>query len=332
MRKDRLLIRIGLFCVTVPLVLLISTSAFAYTLSPGFCLTFCHSIHPESNEAWENSTHPKANCISCHVKPGFLNLIKDHTALVIRVGLATLTDNYEKPVNKNSHLADEMWNESCEICHSLRKVTPSPTYRINHKVHLKKGVKCTQCHNRVGHPDVDAYKDFMKMEACFRCHGQEKKAKAPGGCSACHTDYPKPDNHSGATFYPKGHAKMAKDDRKYCSMCHLEKFCIDCHGMKVPHTKTFINKEHGKLVKQKGFTLCQRCHPDQQQFCFVNCHHKGWDPAKGPWWSKTPGLSQHPDAVRKQGSTKCLTCHDVTYCEYCHVRGLKPDSIKGPGE
>ena len=51
------------------------------------------------------------------------------------------------------------------------------------------------------------------MTACFRCHGLEKGAAAPGECAECHTPgfNLKPPSHREAGFYPKGHAEMAME-------------------------------------------------------------------------------------------------------------------------
>ena len=125
--------------------------------------------------------------------------------------------------------------------------------------------------------------------------------KAPTGeCEACHTPSfkLKPASHETTSFYPAGHAELAKEADKEvvaggrpglvrsrvrrderarsrrprrrmaraaeegiespqlktveqineCSTCHAKKFCIDCHGLPMPHPPTF-KKEHGTMGK-----------------------------------------------------------------------------------
>ncbi len=190
------------------------------------------------------------------------------------------------------------------------------------------------CHNRVGHPGLAGYENFMAMEGCYReeCHSLSAGAKAPGKCEACHTKQfdLKPKNHKEADFLPPKHAKMAKEDKKYCNMCHLGKFCQDCHGpgMEMPHPAKFVKKEHGQAGKQSP-ALCQNCHP-QVQFC-TSCHHKGYDETQGSF-ARPEGEkpAQHPILVRAKGAESCFKCHGPTYCAHCHVTGNIPVNIKGP--
>lgn len=200
--------------------------------------------------------------------------------------------------------------------------------------------------------------DNMTMTACFRCHGQEEGSRAPGQCELCHPKnfQLKPASHFQPGFYTKGgesggHAKLALADEKrvaankvaegenssgegvakageelpsansisYCGTCHdKSKFCVNCHGVVMPHPKNFVNR-HGDVGK-KSPQVCANCHAKGQvakaggtQFC-NNCHHKGSDPNKS--W-----ISQHYVFVRQQGANACFRCHKTTYCAKCHVNG-----------
>ena len=218
-------------------------------------------------------------------------------------------------------------------------MTPSPGIIINHDIHTKNGVTCTTCHNRVAHkedftltlPGNQKHADFMKMQACFRCHTLTPGTKtglgltATGKCSACHTaDFVlKPANHADAGFYPKGHAQMAKDDPSYCTMCHVrQQFCDKCHGLPMPHPADF-RATHGKLGQSEP-QACMRCHGTKAggtEFCNA-CHHPQGDPNK-PW------IPQHPAVVQANGASSCLGngqpgqgCHDPVFCATCHVSGI----------
>ena len=94
-----------------------------------------------------------------------------------------------------------------------REVTPSEGILIDHDAHSEVGIACSWCHNRVAHPEDfeltlthpetgepnEKHDDFMEMTACFRCHGLEDDANAPGACGKCHpADFElKPPSHFG---------------------------------------------------------------------------------------------------------------------------------------
>ncbi|MBN2846958.1 MAG: NapC/NirT family cytochrome c [Coriobacteriia bacterium] len=106
----------------------------------------------------------------------------------------------------------------------------------------------------------------------------------------------------------------------YCSTCHIvERFCVDCHGVEMPHPADFITG-HGDAGKQNADT-CAMCHANEGQMVedagteFCNgCHHQGADPTK-------PFIPQHVGLVRDLGAQACFECHTPTYCAECHVRG-----------
>ncbi|MEW6188646.1 MAG: NapC/NirT family cytochrome c [Actinomycetota bacterium] len=320
--------------MVVIIIVAIVATALAFTCTPTFCADICHSMKADA-EAWRKSSHAHVNCLACHVEPGLIALIKDK--LMASKGVYfEITGTYHKPINAHSHLAEELPSHPCERCHAIekRKVTSSPGVIISHKPHIERHIGCARCHNRVAHPGIKGYEDFMAMEGCYRnpreCHGLVG-AKAPGKCEACHPPgfELKPKNHLVATFLlaPKpgvraDHAKMAKEEKKYCEMCHIDKFCTDCHGMEIPHPEKFVKKEHGPMGKTKPES-CVKCHPEPK-FCDA-CHHEGYKPELGPMASKG-----HPPLVREKGAESCFKCHGPTYCAHCHVRGEKYPTIKGP--
>jgi len=316
-------------------ILLSAAAGFCFTSTNSFCNMFCHSMD-EDVASLSRSTHAELNCRACH-GPGELIpfLIYELTASP-KEALAQITGNYHKPINKESHAAqhDELLSENCLRCHAItkREVTPSPGVIIDHKKHEEKEIGCAYCHNRVAHP-ISGYEDFTAMGGCYRenCHSLAAGARAPGKCEACH---PKgfelmPKNHKAADFLPPKHAKMAKEDIKYCDMCHMKKFCEDCHGMEMPHPAKFVKTEHGTTGRQNPAS-CNKCHP-QKQFCTA-CHHKGYDENAGPFTSPdgTGRPVQHPIIVKAKGAESCFKCHGPTYCSHCHIQGKKAASIKGP--
>src|SRR3972149_2657049 len=84
---------LGLFvlAVTLPLV-----------SSPTFCGLACHSQNPEY-QSWKKSSHAAVTCYACHMdrySPKHLLQLK---LVEAPLGIIhTLTDNLEKPINKES--------------------------------------------------------------------------------------------------------------------------------------------------------------------------------------------------------------------------------------
>jgi hypothetical protein len=333
------------FIVTTGVVLIGLASfvalALAVTSSRAFCAAApCHAIQEDALAAYENSSHSEISCLACHnaVNSDPITLVL-HKLDVGTAGIVGVIENVELPINPESELAMDtkyMPEKQCTQCHSSnRRLTASKGIIIDHAVHSKSGVTCTQCHNRVAHDETGlkltkgshAHEDFMKMEACFRCHDLEGKKKAGGDCKLCHpADFElKPAAHLEPGFYTRygtstGHAKAAKADStgRYCSSCHIKsKFCDGCHGMPVPHPKDFI-KTHGPAGK-KTPAVCANCHAKGSgvasgtEFCNA-CHHKQGDSSK-PW------IPQHFGVVAAQGANPCFECHNPTFCAHCHVQG-----------
>jgi hypothetical protein len=196
--------------------------------------------------------------------------------------------------------------------------------------------------------------DWMEMTACFRCHSQEPDAEAPGACEACHpTDFDLvPAFHKEEGFFPEGHGDLAQEEAtkvaeakaeagmseettgeaeaegegeeelppvetiNRCYTCHSQQYCVDCHGVPMPHPANFVegHGEYGEENAQK----CTVCHGDADTFC-NECHHGrelDFDYTPGQPW-----IPQHYRAVEQNGASACFECHDPTYCARCHVRG-----------
>lgn len=295
-------------------ILLLALSVNWYTTSQVYFCSLCHEIRPEIR-AWATSPHAEVDCYACHLAPGPWTFFraKIHLAGDLYKHFLGL---YEVPL----HLPAGrrlLPSESCPLCHNpKRTVTPQPGIVIDHAIHPKKGIACTVCHNRVSHPGLRGYVDNMRMPRCFRCHGLQAGAKAPGKCTTCHTQAfdLKPPSHRTATWRVPDHGQIAKGNRKPCLLCHAPDFCSRCHGLAMPHPENWAADEnlHARLGPQKPH-LCRRCHP-QRNTCDT-CHHRRFRPAKGRPW-----VRQHFLIVRREGLYPCLDCHQGKDCLRCHVR------------
>jgi hypothetical protein len=326
LRRPRYIIWTGVIVLTLFIVMAL---ALGITSSRWFCAEGCHKVQDDTIISYAHSSHSNISCLACHMPVNASPVtFMFHKVEALGELYLTVTNKYELPLNAGDKLAldkDKMASTQCTQCHNMatRPVTPAAGIIIDHKAHADRGIQCTMCHNRTAHPeDFDLtlpgnkkHQDFMKMEACFRCHGLGAGAKAPGKCTACHTaEFElKPASHREKSFYPEGHAQLAQQDRKYCSMCHDAKtFCSKCHGLEMPHPKSFL-KTHGALGKQNP-VVCAKCHAQGTSgtlFCNA-CHHQGSDASK-PW------IPQHPAAVKVQGAQACFGCHNPTFCAQCHV-------------
>jgi hypothetical protein len=251
-----------------------------------FCAEVCHAVQDDTIRAYEASAHSEISCMACHepVSADTITFLFKKVKSGLEV-IPTVSKTFTLPLNAGSALAlnpDEMGATQCTQCHSAnRVVTPSPGMIIDHKVHAAAGIWCTVCHNRVAHNEVaappqltdpkgnknTAHPNFMKMDACFRCHDLQGNQKmtgvgakvAPGTCSTCHQQGFElvPETHNAADWSVKAHGEAAlAANAEYaaglveaknlvgegvtpylaapvntCETCHVKtKFCDPCHA------------------------------------------------------------------------------------------------------
>ncbi len=156
-----------LFVGLIALIVLFAGGIW-FTCRPSFCGS-CHEMKADYI-SWKFSIHQNTSCIQCHVKPGLTHLLIDKVKSFKSL-YYHLTNNYEKPINKESKLASKISNESCFLCHAeSRDQSLGYGLLFKHKAHLKMRMRCTECHNRVAH-DIKGYRNLITMESCKkRCH------------------------------------------------------------------------------------------------------------------------------------------------------------------
>ena len=226
-RRPRYIIWTGVAVLVLAAVMIV---ALGVTSTFWFCSEGCHKVQDDTIVAYQRSTHSKISCMACHMPAGANPVVFIlHKAEALGELYMTVTDNFELPLNGESEVSLTMASRQCTQCHNMetRNFTPSKGIKIDHAPHAEINAACPVCHNRVAHIEdfeltlIDPqsgepnhpHTDFMSMTACFRCHGLEEGAAAPGECAACHTPgfNLKPPSHSEAGFYPKGHAEMAME-------------------------------------------------------------------------------------------------------------------------
>lgn len=129
----------------------------------------------------------------------------------------------------------------------------------------------------------------------------------------------------------------AVDTIFYCDTCHKEEFCMNCHGMQMPHPDEFKEPEnvddpagHPALSKDpKLAEKCVMCHGKNEETHFCdNCHHG--TQIDFEYNAKESWTTQHPDAVASAGVSSCTkSCHSVKFCSDCHTgKNVVPASHK----
>lgn len=212
------------------IIIIVVVAAWSWTGSNSFCGNICHADEAEY-KAWQKSTHAKIDCLECHRAGGRFSIIGNKIFAIDKIIGTTYKaiKGQEAEVNPGSKLSDTISASICLQCHSLNRITPSKGIIIDHAKHSKKQINCTTCHNRIAHPNIKQYKDFMTMRGCYRCHGTDQNAVAMVKCGACHSEYFFPKTHRPLDFVSKKHVELAKEDPEYCTMCHTRQLCDDCH-------------------------------------------------------------------------------------------------------
>ncbi|MEW5705996.1 MAG: NapC/NirT family cytochrome c [Actinomycetota bacterium] len=253
-------VKIALIAVVVIVVL--AGIALSATSKPSFCQT-CHEMK-DDYVAWQSSAHKDVSCNSCHIEPGALNFLKHKIASLSQV-TAHISNNFEKPINKNSEVSEGIKNEQCTSCHKKTKSISTAEIIFNHEIHIQKvGVNCAYCHNRVAHPGVEGHTSRIQMKTCVECH---QKKNGPLSCNTCHPSSfkLKPASHEDPSW-SKSHGK---GDRSDCGNCHFDqqRFCNGCHGTEMPHPKDWIKTHYKKVTTRQQCALCH----ETETFC-KSCH------------------------------------------------------------
>ena len=310
-----------------------------------FCSEGCHKVQDDTIKAYQRSAHAEISCMACHM-PVAANpvIFLIHKAEALGELVQTISGSYTLPLNPESEVALTMTPDKCTQCHSMktRKVTPSPGIKINHQIHEDDKVACPICHNRTAHvedfpltlknPDGSPshkHEDFMKMTACFRCHSQASSGVASGTpvaekiptgkCEACHTPgfKLKPPSHETTSFYPAGHAELAKEADKKVVEAKGTAWFESASGETSAQVKE-AEKENAPGAKEgeepelktvEQINECSTCHA--KKFC-TDCH--GLPMPHPPTFKKEHG------AMGTANPALCAKCHGnaTTFCNECH--------------
>ncbi len=306
---------------------------FAATSSAGFCTRSCHSVHGDDVAAFEQSTHQRTACVTCHVD-GDAGALGRFAYRIGKLGdyAPVLLGRVDQPVNAMSDVALSMPSAQCTQCHVMdkRRVTPSVGIVIDHAAHEAAGIGCAACHNRVAHPEAAitleiegnaAKADFMSMTACYRCHSLGEvwasEFRASGECGVCHTagfDLIPP-SHDAADWYTQrgesaGHAAAYKAALERATSAEASRSVAEGGGALV------------KVPPVAAVNECYTCH--LAAFC-TGCH--GTEIPHPDGFAAT-----HGQAFSTADAVGCAKCHNTTgaeandryACTLCHHPGFNP--------
>jgi len=334
-----------IWCLVAVLVIAgVMIPVLGITSTRWFCSEGCHKVQDDTITAYQHSAHSEISCMACHM-PVAANpvIFLIHKAEALGELAQTVSNSYELPLNAESEVSLTMTQDKCTQCHSpsTRKFTPSVGIKIDHKVHDEKAITCTLCHNRTAHVEdfnltlknpksgepSKKHVDFMKMTACFRCHGLEDKAPAPGKCDACHPKGFKlrPPSHEATGAFVAKHAEIAievdKEVKKTMAETGIKtvdaarKATFEEVSKQGPGTKEMVGE---LLLPVAAVNECSTCH--KESFCLA-CHGTPMPHStefKEPKDAKDP--KGHP-AISKAMPDKCVMCHtkkNPNFCNDCH--------------
>jgi c(7)-type cytochrome triheme protein len=209
--------------------------------------------------------------------------------------------------------------------------------RMDHGLHLAKGMRCQQCHTRIDDSRVSAQNDLPTGEVCDSCHGDQHPRVDPskGGelphCADCHT-HVQDQRVTATTIFPK-------PNLEFSHYAHAQRGtdCATCHG----DLSTVKRATMAQLPKED---VCLTCHDGQQASdrCGT-CHPSGTDgrlltrvgddataPKLLPRGKSARGAEhdlafvQDHAGISRASPELCGSCHDDGFCLDCHAGPIRP--------
>ncbi len=321
----------------VALIVVVAVIGFSAVNNIRTC-ELCHLVQPEV-DSYKRSAHYQAGvgCQQCHTKPGVFNYairnLQGVTNLILYV-----SDTYERP------LTTAVGTNNCVQCHPKSQIERDQVIdgiRVNHTGLREAGYQCITCHASISHPGTQleiARASQNKMPICARCHDGKQ---LPDDCNTCHVGGRPPADinvamtapmtvadcagcHKGEVVCEECHNGLAmphparwikqhgpivnERGKEICVECHLKndpRFCIDCHGVVIPHPDDWTARHD--TVGQKDPQVCVKCHGKDP--C-ITCHGLQM-PHPSSW------MGQH-SSVALSNPSLCGKCHSSQFCTSCH--------------
>lgn len=293
------------------------------TSSQDVC-TSCHIDTPHDLAPKGGDPHATVACVSCHETGGpvaraTVNLpLRVQHFVLGRVGRVAAL-GYGKPAA----------SDACLRCHADQiggtVVDRRGGMKVAHKQPLAAGAQCVDCHvleNGV------ITRTTVGMSPCLRCHnGQITSAD----CNVCHIGDPTDQIRAKQVVNA-----AVQVPNPQCGSCHFDQTeCDACHGLRMPHTQTFMAYGHARPAAENIWfgngKLCQKCHYPGHRDCLnADCHIHSFPIPGGhpnPAWA-----TLHTNTGWSTGWQTGCACHKwnvndhngMVYCQVCHP-------VKPPG-
>lgn len=209
--------------------------------------------------------------------------------------------------------------------------------RVNHAVHLKKGMDCSDCHTGIDASRKASDNNFPRGKTCDACHGAQhpKPKDVEANCKLCHTAVDDQNRVTAGLRAPKpmltfNHQLHAKAGSA----------CEDCHGdmskvrlasvLQLPDEQSCLTCHDG----QGATDACSACHPTESSGRLkVRAIDDRSMPALVPHadnaWGAAHDLAFVEDHahISKANPKLCESCHDETFCIDCHAGSIRPMRI-----
>ena len=232
-------------------------------------------------------------------------------------------------------------------------VIPTAALVFSHKAHLTRGTPCDACHKGVELAGVATLANMPMMDDCLACHDGRR---APSTCPTCHIAGPdgvvvkslpfgkltprglfRNDDHRGD--FARSHGAAAKADAAYCSSCHTDSECSQCHTGHVKplslHAADYILTHPPEA--RRDDPQCSKCHR-LQTFC-RDCHLRSGvtavtdtglgfrDAANAGGLASFHSATFKGDVVSpdhhmyeaRRNLRQCVGCHQESDCVRCHA-------------
>ncbi|MBI2266674.1 MAG: hypothetical protein HYU64_16170 [Armatimonadetes bacterium] len=168
-----------------------------------------HPDQAHANRAVCNTCHEiRRTCIGCHKVP----IPHPKSWMGKEHGLGQI-----KLIKQGVCLQCHRGGQDCQNCHRLAMPHPRDWLKVGHKA-AKDYTPCFMCHKE-------------QPEMCMKCHRKHKVL---------------PVSHKDEQWKPRLHKLRTgiPGEDESCKLCHGTNACIECHKVRLPHTKAWIGGGH----------------------------------------------------------------------------------------
>ena len=289
--------RLALGVVVAAVVVLITLLASGYAVSRD---AGCWGCHPAYIETAPSSSHGGVECAECHASHGGAAYVVDGLR-----AMHWLAESSPETVAPSGFDDDR-----CIECHEdiFEGVVENRGIAVSHADF--EATLCTQCHNGIAHEISGRWYRSPEMDDCVECH--RTSPTNADSCNLCHVPDPSAERREGNTVWRATHGRgwqktHGMGDLDMCKACHAPVYCIDCHGVRIPHSQDWLGS-HGGQVVVSGRAECETCH--ESSWC-DSCHQ-----VEMP--HPDTFLLVHEPQATELGRQLCYRCHVKEACDACH--------------